>query len=157
MRKLLLLSIIFTLSLSSCKFIKEKGWFGKDKADTLIVWQVKQDSIRVAREAEVELQRIRMIQQAQIDSLQSIENEQLEYDTRFKFHIIVGSFLTPEYAVDHVDLYNSMGYDATVFQGPEKRFHFVSAEAHESMNRALSRLIAFQDTVEFEAWLYILN
>ena len=73
------------------------------------------------------------------------------------YHIIVGSFLTPEFADDHMAYYRSMGYDATIIDGPNARFNLVSAEVHESIGEAINRLTAFQDTVDFESWLYIRN
>ena len=157
MRNIVVLALIFLFSLSSCKFFKEKGWFGKNKSDTLIVWQIRQDSIRVADSIRAEIQKVKIAQQAKLDSLKAIEEERLLLENRFRFHIIVGSFLTPEYAADHVDYYRSMGYDATIVPDREARFNLVSAEVHESLKEAMRRLVAYQDTVDFEAWLYIRN
>ena len=155
MRNILVSSLILFFALSSCKFIEEKGWFGKKKADTLVAWQAKQDSIRVADSIQLEIQKMKIAEQARLDSLQAIEDERLAWEARFKYHIIVGSFLTPEFAQDHYNLYQSMGYDAMIVEGPRGRFNLVSAEVHESIGKAMNRLHAFQDTVEFEAWLFI--
>lgn len=157
MRNLSVLALIILFSLSSCKFIREKGWFGKNKSDTLIAWNIKQDSVRLADSIQAEIQKMKIVQQARLDSLQAVDNEKLAWETRFKYHIIVGGFLTPEYAADHVEYYKSMGYDATIIPDPEARFNLVSAEVHESLTEAVRRLSAYQDTVEFEAWLYIRN
>jgi len=157
MRNIVLSAIILTLSLSSCKFIKEKGWFGIGKADTLVVWQVKQDSIRRADSIAMEIEKMKLAEQARLDSLQAIEDAQREWEARFKYHIIVGSFLTPEYAHTHRDFYISMGYDASIIDGPAGRFNLVSAEVHESVSEAMKRLVRYQDTVDFESWLYIKN
>lgn len=158
MRNLVLTAIILVLfSLSSCKFIKEKGWFGAGKADTLVTWHAIQDSIRVADSVALEIQNMKMAEQAKLESLQAIENERLAFEARFKYHIIVGSFITPEYARDHLELYKSMGYDAQIVEGPAGRFDLVSAEVHESITNAINRLVSYQDTVDFESWLYIRN
>ena len=146
--------VLFFMS-SSCKFIEEKGWFGKSKVDTMIAWQAKQDSIRVADSIRAEVERMKAIEQARIDSLQRIEQARLDWEARFKYHIIVGSFLTPEYADDHMKLYQLQGYEARILDGPRNRFKLVSAEVHENINVALKRLYQFQDTVDFESWLYI--
>jgi len=157
MRNLIVTAIIILLIFPSCKFIKKKGWFGTGKADTLVVWQARQDSIRLVEAKRVELDRIKAVEQARIDSLLLIEEERLAFEARFRFYIIVGSFLTPEFAQDHLNYYRSMGYDATIIDGPEAKFKFVSAEIHESVGKALNRLVQYQDTVEFEAWLFTRN
>lgn len=157
MRKILFIAAALLISLSSCKFIKEKGWFGTSKADTLVAWQAKQDSIRVADSIELEIEKMKMHEQERLDSLQAIEDTRLEWESRFKYHIIVGSFLTPKYADDYLAYYKSMGYNATIVPGPKGRFNLVSAEAHESISEAIKRLACYQDTVDFESWLYIKN
>ncbi len=158
MRNILIIAVSLLFSLSSCKFIKEKGWFGKSKTDTLLVWHAKQDSIRIANNEAIEIEKMKMVEQAKLDSLQSIENAQLEWESMYKYHIIVGSFLTPEYAADHVDLYRSMGYnDVRIIMDSAGRFNLVSAEGHESISKAINRLVCYQDTVEFESWIYIKN
>jgi hypothetical protein len=157
MRNILIITAALLISLSSCKFIKEKGWFGTSKADTLVAWQAKQDSIRVADSIEVEIEKMKMQEQERLDSLQAIEDARMEWESRFKYHIIVGSFLTPEYANDYLAYYQSMGYNATIVPGPKGRFNLVSAEVHESISEAIRRLAAYQDTVDFESWLYIKN
>ena len=158
MKKLaILLTIIIFSPLTSCKFIREKGWFGGNKADTMVVWQARQDSIRVADSIRAEAARIAKIEQARLDSLRAVEEERLAREARFRYHIVVGSFLTPEYADDYVRHYESLGYDAKMLIDKAERFRLVSAEAHESLGEALRRLSAYQDTVEFEAWIYIRN
>ncbi len=146
------------LSLSSCKFIERKGWFGKKKreAEQLEILLARQDSIRVADSITLEIEKMQAMEQAHLDAIRAEEEAHLEYEAMLKFHIIVGSFLTPEYADDHQSLYQSMGYyNASIIDGPKGRFNLVSAEAYNNINTAFSRLINFQDTVEFEAWLYI--
>lgn len=157
MRNILIIAVAMLISLSSCKFIKKKGWFGTSKADTLVVWQAKQDSIRAADAMKLEIEKMKMLEQEKLDSLQAIADAQMEWESRFKYHIIVGSFLTPEYADDYLAYYKSMGYNATILPGPKGRFNLVSAEVHESISEAIKRLSAYQDTVNFESWLYIKN
>ncbi len=140
---------------SSCKFIKEKGWFGKSKADTMAVWLTTQDSLRVAASIRAEEEKMRAIEQARIDSIQAAEKAQSVWGDRFKYHIIVGGFLTPEYADDYLNYYQSMGFNARIIEGPDSRFRLISAEAHDNINRAIRRLQQYQDTVDFESWLYI--
>lgn len=155
MKTLIAILLTFLMLTSSCKFIKEKGWFGKSKADTMAVWLAKQDSIRIADSIKAEEARMKAIQQARLDSIQAAQEAQREWEQRFKYHIIVGSFLTPEFAEDYREYYLSMGYNAQIIPGPENRFNLVSAEVHDNLSQAFKRLYQYQDTVNFEAWLYI--
>lgn len=157
MKSAVTIFLAFLLLTSSCKFIEEKGWFGKSKADTMAVWQARQDSLRVADSIKAEVDRMKAREQARIDSIRSAEQARSEWEQRFRYHIIVGSFLTPEYAEDYLQYYRSMGYDAHIIKDRDDRFNLVSAEVHENLNRAARRLYQYQDTVNFEAWLYVME
>ncbi len=157
MKTAVTISLALILLTSSCKFIEEKGWFGKSKADTMAVWQARQDSIRVADSIRAEIEHMKAVEQARLDSVQAAGQAQLEREARFRYHIVVGSFLTPEYAEDFKSYYQSMGYNAKIIDGPKNRFRLVSAEVHENLNEAIKRLVQYQDTVNFESWLYIDN
>lgn len=157
MKTAVTISLVLIILTGSCKFIEEKGWFGKSKVDTTAVWQARQDSIRVAESRQAEIEHMKAVEQARLDSLQAVEQAQREQEQRLRYHIIVGSFLTPEFAEDFKTYYQSMGYDAKIIDGPENRFRLVSAEAHDNLNRAINRLVQYQDTVNFESWLYINN
>jgi hypothetical protein len=154
MRNLLISALIILFILPSCKWIREKGWFGSDR-DTLEVYQRQRDSIRVAdsikRAHEAELERIR--QRAIADSLARVE-ERKRLEAQFPYHIIVGSFITPEYAVEYADYYQSMGYQTKIYPDVEG-FDLVSAMELKDWTEAMKQLERFQDTVEFEAWIYI--
>ncbi len=141
----------------SCDFLRKKGLIGKSKAEKQAIEIALQDSIRAADSIKAieEQMRIQALEQARLDSVRVAEQAQLEKESRFKYHIIVGGFLTPEYAEDYLKYYRSMGYDAQIIYGPQNRFNLVSAEVHETLNSAIRRLYQYQDTVEFEAWLYI--
>ena len=116
--------------------------------------QIRMDSIRVAdslkmvRAAENKLAREQAIQ----DSLMRIEEE--FYANQFRYHIIVGSFITPEYAFDHSDFYSSMGYQTKIIEGING-FDLVSAMGLNDYSESLYQLENFKDTVEIESWLYI--
>ena len=155
MRSLLFSVIIVLLLFPSCNFIKKKGWFGTGRAAEAAL-QISLDSIRVAdslrviREAEIAQAR----EQAYQDSLMRIDEEMNYYDNQFRYHIIVGSFITPEYALDHADFYSSMGYQTQIFEGVNG-FDLVSAMDLEDYSQSLYQLENFKDTVEIESWLYI--
>ena len=155
MRSLLFSVFIVLLLLPSCNFIKKKGWFGTGRAAEAAM-QIRLDSIRVAdslkevRAAEIALAR----EQAYQDSLMRIDEEMNYYDNQLRYHIIVGSFITPEYALDHSDFYISMGYQTQIFEGVNG-FDLVSAMDLEDYSESLYQLENFKDTVEIESWLYI--
>jgi len=157
MKTAITIFMALTVLASSCRFIEEKGWFGKSDTEDeeLAVLQARQDSIRVADSIQAEKEKMMAAEKARVDSIRAAEQAQREWQERFKYHIIVGSFLTPEYADDFRDYYQSMGYDAKIIEGPQNRFNLVSAEVHDKLNEAVKRLVQYQDTVNFEAWIYI--
>ena len=155
MKQLVVFSVIMLLILTpSCKWIKEKGWFGK-KTDTIALWLVRQDSIRVADSIKKAQEALMAREQAMLDSMQRAENQQREWENRFRYNIIVGSFITPEYARNWQAEFISRGYDAKILPLEGTSFEMVSAEAHENFSQAVKRLERFQDTVVFDAWMYI--
>jgi len=151
-----LLVIILLIVFPSCKYFKGKKLFGK-KADTMAVWQAKQDSIRVADSLRKIQERLEAVQTARLDSIRRAEEELKAWELKNKYNIIVGSFITPEYARAYAENYRSQGYNARIIKMANSRFELVSAEAHESFRKAVERLAEFQQTVEGEAWMYIVK
>ena len=144
---------IVVCCLTSCKFIKSKGWFSKE-ADTLVAYQARMDSLRVADSIQAVLETERRIEQARQDSIRAIEEAERERLARWKYHIIVGSFKTPEYAEKYAQYYLNMGYSTEILMN-EYNFNLVSARVFEDIGMALRQLENFRDTVELEAWLFI--
>ena len=95
------------------------------------------------------------IERAKADSLDVIEAESAAWDSKYRYNIIVGSFITPAYARNHAEDYKKMGYDPKIIQLPGTKFELVSAEGYDSFNKAVERLTQFQDTVAYDSWLYI--
>jgi len=98
-------------------------------------------------------ERMYAIENARIDSLRIAEENALELKN--KYNIIVGAFITPEYAVALNEDYKQKGYNSGIIKVEGSRFELVSAETHESFRRAVARLNQFQDTVEIYSWIYI--
>lgn len=145
--------IMFVIFLPSCKYFKG-GLFGK-KADTMAVWQARQDSIRVADSLMRVQDQLRAIENARLDSIRKADNERLAFDKKYKYNIIVGSFITPEYARDLSSEYRKNGYNSRIIKMDGSRFELVAAEAHDNFRNAVARLKEFQDTVTLDAWMYI--
>jgi hypothetical protein len=138
----------------SCKNIRERGLFGK-KAKTLEMLRVQQDSIRVADSLKRVENRLRAIEEARLDSLIQAEQERAANEARNKYNIIVGSFLTPEFAQAWAEEYRKQGYDTRIVRMDGSQFDLVVAESYDRFSKAMERLDAFQDTVDIDAWLYI--
>jgi hypothetical protein len=146
--------IAFVILLPSCKFFKGIGLFGK-KADTLAVWQARQDSIRVVDSIRTVQEQLLAIENAKLEAAKKAAEE---LALKSKFNIIVGSFKTPEYAKGLAEVYRQKGYpDTKIIKMEGSTFELVSAEAHESVRKAVSRQKEFQANVEPDAWIYIIK
>lgn len=145
----LMLLIVMT---SSCKFFREKKLFGK-KDRLMAEWQAKQDSIRVADSIKHINDSLLVIENARLDSIMRAEEEKQFLESQY--NIIVGSFITPEYAEACAEDYRNRGYDATrIIHKENSRFALVAAESHHSLRTAITRVNQFQDTVEIDSWIY---
>jgi Fe-S oxidoreductase len=145
--------VILLIITPSCKFLKKMKLFRK-KPDITAIWQAKQDSIRVADSIQQVQARLMAIENARLDSIRAVE-QQVALANKFRYNIIVGSFITPQYARDLVEVYKKRGYDPQILEVEGSRFELVVAEAYGNFRKAVKRLEQFQDTVEFEAWMYI--
>jgi len=155
MRQFVFVFITLLLIFSySCKNIRERGLFGK-KAKTLEMLRAQQDSIRVADSLKRVENRLRAVEEARLDSLIQAEQERINNEARNKYNIVVGSFLTPEFALAWADEYRKQGYDAKIIRKTGSQFDLVVAESYDKWPKAIERLEAFQDTVDIDTWLYI--
>ena len=154
MRKLIFILFAISIAFSSCKFVKEKGWFGLKNADTMDAYLRKQESIHIADSISKVIAKQKAIEQARQDSINNAEQERLERLSRFKYHIVVGSFITPQYADEWSIYYNSIGYGTEILKASNE-FNLVSARKYDNMKDALIDLGHFKDTVQIDAWVYI--
>ncbi len=141
------LFIGFLFVLPSCKYFK-KG----EKGKTMAFMMAQADSIKLADSLE-KVHILLMNQKA--DSVRKAEEERLALEASLKYNIIVGSFLTPEYAKTFADGYRKEGYDPKIIQKEGSKYQLVAVEAFNSFRKATDRLSKFQDTVQFEAWMYV--
>jgi hypothetical protein len=142
--------LIMLLVLSpSCK--NRGGLFGRKKADTTGVWLARQDSIRIADSIRKAQEALQSLENARLDSIRLAEEARLAY----KFHIIVGSFYTPEYAKNLSEEYKAKGYNVQILQMPGSKFQLVSAESFDKFRPAINKLKDYQENIMPDAWLYI--
>jgi hypothetical protein len=137
----------------SCKYFNKIGLFGS-KEKTLAALLAQQDSIRIADSLNKVEEKQQAIENARLDSVRKEEEARLAAEKKNRYNIIVGSFLTPEYAKGLAETYRQQGYEAKILKMERSNFELVSAESHESLRKAIERLRQFQDTVEMEAWIY---
>lgn len=157
MRQLSAIVLILILALApSCDFLRRKGIIGK-KTRSLESLRAQQDSIRVADSIRNVQDQLLALENAKLDSVRQEEEARLAARQTSRYNIIVGSFITPEYAQAHSEMYKQQGYDTRVFKMEGSDFELVSAESHTSFGLAVTRLHQFQDTVEIDAWMYIRN
>jgi hypothetical protein len=150
---LLLIIVVFT-SLSSCKFFKEHKIFGRKKA-ALAELLEQQKKIRIADSLKLVQEHLLAIEKAKADSARLAEEQRLALASRY--NIVVGAFITPEYARAWADEYRNRGYNPEIIPMEGGRFELVVAEAYENIGKAVHRLNQFQDTVQIDAWIYKKN
>jgi len=117
--------------------------------------KAEQDSVRVADSLKRIENRLKAIEEARLDSIILAEAEKAAFEALNKYNIVVGSFVTPEYAQSWAEEYRKQGYDAKVIKMTDSRFELVVAESYDRFSKALKRLNQFQDTVDIDTWLYI--
>jgi hypothetical protein len=149
-----ILIIAVTVSLSSCKNARDRSLFGK-KAKSLEILRSQQDSIRVADSIKRVEIRLREMEDARLDSILQIEKERAAYEARNKYNIIVGSFMTPEFAQDLAEEYRQKGFDTKIIRNTESNFELVVAESYDRYSKAIERLEMYQDTVDIDSWIYV--
>jgi len=146
--------VILSLVLSvSCKQVGDL--FGKKKkaqAVALAIQQARLDSIRVAdslkraqdllfaREQAARQDSIRLAEEARVVS---------------KYHIIVGSFYTPEYARSWAEEFRSKGFNVQILQMRGSRFELVSVESFSDFRSAFNRTLIIQENTMPDAWIYV--
>jgi hypothetical protein len=147
-----ILVIILLASASSCKYFKGKKLFGH-KADTMVVWRARQDSLRVADSLRVVSEQLQAIENARLDAIRVAE-EKAAWEKKNKFSIIVGSFLTHDYAQKLADTYRQKGFETRIIKIENSRFELVSAESIDNYRKAITRLKYYQGNEEVDSWIY---
>jgi len=148
--------VLLLITLPGCKYFKGNKLFGKKKAHERELLQARQDSIRIADSLGRVQEKLKAIEDARLDSIR-IAEEKKAWELKNRYNIIVGSFITPEYARTHAEKFRQNGYEARIIPMEGGRFDLVSAEAHESFRKAVERLTWFQENVELGAWMYVVK
>jgi hypothetical protein len=143
-----ILLVVLLVSMPSCKYFK-----GGRKEKEFALLKAQADSMRYADSIR-KVSDLRF--EASLDSARRAEEARLVMESQVKkYNIIVGSFLTPEYAKILMEGYKKEGYNPEIIKMEDGRFELVAIETFDSFNKAVKRLEQYQDTVQFESWLYI--
>ena len=151
MKKTIMVLLAATFLITpSCDFMKSINPFGKKarEAETLRKQQEAfrvADSIRVANE-QAEAEKARQAELARIAEQEAIEMS--------KYHVIVGSFLTPAYADAWLEHIKGFGYDARIVEMDGGRWHLVSAKSFGDVHSAYTAIDGIQDKIDSEAWVF---
>ncbi|MCU0455190.1 MAG: SPOR domain-containing protein, partial [Bacteroidales bacterium] len=147
----LILVLLVLATAPSCKFLREKKIIGRKKTEQAELLE-KQRQARVADSLKKVRELTEARESARLDSIRIAEEQRLARASRY--NIVVGAFITPEYARQWADEYRSRGYNPEIIQMEGGRFELVVAEAYENAGEAVRRVNQFQDTVQIDAWIY---
>jgi hypothetical protein len=134
------------LALPSCKFFNKK-----ENAKAMAALLAQKDSIRVADSLRNVHEQLIALENAKLEEARKAQ----ELALNSKYNIIVGSFKTPEYAKLLAEEYGKKGYKPTIIKMDGSTFELVSVEAYPTMSKAFSSLKEFQNSIEFNAWIYV--
>ena len=134
----------------SCDYVKSHNPFTKKQreAEAMRLQQEAErlaDSIRFANEnAAREIER-------QAELARQAEQEAMEQE---KYHVIVGSFLTPEYADGWLAHCNQLGFTSKLVEMDGGRWRLVSVGSYDNIHDAWNALSRVQETAGGEAWVF---
>jgi cell division septation protein DedD len=152
MKYLSLVLVLLMLSTApSCKFLREKKIIGRKKTEQAELLE-KQRQARVADSLRKVREMKEARESARLDSIRAAEEQKLAMASRY--NIVVGAFITPEYARQWAEEYRSRGYNPEIIQMEGGRFDLVVVEAYDNAGEAVKRVNQFQDTVQIDAWIY---
>ncbi len=160
MKKVLFFLIIGSFTFSGCKFINEK--ILKKGSDTLEVYVYNLEQKLASQEADFQgsLAQLQRVSQARMDSIiQYYENEiaskggKITSAATGTYYLIVGSFKTPDYAVNFSSKVADMGYKSEIVE--VGYWNLVAAESYTSIREALDGLEIVRSNVAINSWIYV--
>jgi hypothetical protein len=155
MRQIYVVILVILLAVvPACKKFSIKGLFGR-KAKSEALLKARQDSTRIADSIQEVKMVLEKIENEKIDSLRKMDQERLVRENNLKYKIIVGCFLTPEYAENLAETYRNKGFDSKTYRRKGSRFQMVEAAAFDNVTAATKHLKEFRQTTEPGAWLYV--
>lgn len=143
MKRIIVPILLLSLLASGCRFFKGKE---EKKADTMAVWQAKQDSINKVQAA------IAAKEKAVQDSLQRVQ----EMLAKFRFHLIIGSFKVPTNADNWQQEVVKMGFASPKIVESPNGYKMVSIGAYENYSKAFTEIKRIQESRQdsIELWIF---
>ena len=134
----------------SCKFMKSINPFGKKEREAEAI-RKQQEAFRIADSIKVAAEQAAREKERQAEIARLAQQEAMELS---RYNIIVGSFLTPEYADGWLDHVTKLGYDAKIVEMDGGRWRLVSVNSYETLKDAWNALPRYQTEVQGDAWIF---
>jgi cell division protein FtsN len=152
MRKVLIFTLLLAFTLSGCRLWER---FRADKgADTLAVWQQRQDSLK--RDEMLKTKRLEELRRAKEKTIQDSLMRVREFESRNRYHVIIGSFKIPTNANDFQKHVATLGFqNAKVVESPNG-FKMVSVGTFETYSKAANEILRVnRDKAQpIEMWIF---
>lgn len=152
MRKSIIVILAFTFLLTGCDFVKKVNPFAR-KADTMEIYQQRQDSIRRAELLRRQQEEARR-EQERADSIRLAQEEAARLKAMERYHLIVGAFKNPAYANDFNQKMIAGGHDSRIIMS-KNNFHLVTIKSLTDYRTAVREWRAIRNEGEHLVWLYI--
>ncbi len=152
MRKLLIPILLVAFTFSGCSLFNGSK---KDKAaDTLAVWEAKQDSIKKVQ--MLKAKKIEEARRARENAIQDSLNRIKEMEARNRFHVIIGSFKVPGNADEYQKQVSSTGFQNPKIVESPNGYKMVSVGAFETYSKATNEILRINRSKEepIELWVY---
>jgi hypothetical protein len=151
MKKIIVISLVITLVMPSCKFIKTK--ILSKKVDTLSAFvdtmyeEEKVDSSVYYQDILNQMQ-----QEAQVEAT-PVETQPVPvYNAQF--YMIVGCFRVQENAVRYAEKIRGMGYEGSIITG-YGGYQMVTAKSYNNFRTSIADIDQFRAEVTPNAWVYV--
>lgn len=155
--KRILVLILFTLPLfQGCDFFQKKNMFSDD-SDSARIYREKQDSLEFVDSIKTlknTIARLQVKNRQLRDSVTSAGQVSRVSTSRYKYHVIVGSFKTQEYLDSYKRYVQEKGFDTRILKN-RYGFHLVAVESTNNWNQAVATLEEMQESFLESAWLYV--
>jgi len=147
MKRIILFIVLAAFVGSGCKYLKKDK-----KVDPIALQKAKEDSIAKAKAFEEEQKRI-----AEEQARQEEMRKQQEYESTYRFHVIIGSFKVPSNATAWEEEVHKMGFSKTKILDSPNGFKLVSIGQYDTYSKAfneIERINSERPDEPMEMWVY---
>jgi hypothetical protein len=147
MKRVLILSVLVLVGLSSCKFIKTK--ILSKKVDTLSAFVDTMNQVQSLDSSDYKS----MLTEVQEES-QAALNAAKRGSPSGDFFMIVGCFMVPENATRYAEKIKGMGYEGAIITG-KGGLQMVTAKSYDKFSTSVADIGQFRTDVTPNAWVYV--